>query len=408
MVEWSVFCLLSGKPSSTCEEFWVPCLRAVLSSQTGVCYCGRVQQKKEKTTLLLTPDHSEHQQGFWEWLKQRGRRSQPWATDPGFFLTDWRPLDGGSPSCYGNPDDWCRVKCSSGRFGSLTGSSAAFVVSNHQMQLKRWCFFCPASTTQHSRRRYAAAPEKKTKHSWQLKQVAGDVNPSGSALFVGCTNPSEHLRDISPSGRGCWENKLLSVLSQRQRQSCLQGCVLVNAVVLEKKKQWQEIKESIKWSWTGCLHIFGPELTPPKTGWSTQPWAGKHGSSTPKTEEECVFLVSCVQVGAVLSVASWLLTVCSHKDSCSLMFYTKPGVKVLQGNSWWRHDGHQELLNQILHFFISFSVSFRLYNCELQDVLQKLSCYCVSRKKHVFKLTTKVSYENLCLWRRCWRKLELL
>lgn len=24
------------------------------------------------------------------------------------------------------------------------------------------------------------------------------------------------------------------------------------------------------------------------------------------------------------------------------------------------------------------------------------------------KLTTKVSYENLCLWRRCWRKLELL
>lgn len=213
------------------------------------------KEKKPKTTLELTPDDSEHQQGFWERLKQRGPSSQPWATGPGFLLTDWRLLDGGSPSCYGNPDDGAVWSAAVEGLALWLGVQL-LVVSDHQMQLKRWCFLRPASTTQHSRRRYAAAPEK---HSWQLKLVAEDVNPPGSALLVGCMNPSEHLRDISLSGRGCWDNKLLSVFSQRQGQSCLQGCVLINAVVLERKNNGRkssqastEVEQDVAhiWAWT--------------------------------------------------------------------------------------------------------------------------------------------------------------
>lgn len=50
------------------------------------------------------------------------------------------------------------------------------------------------------------------------------------------------------------------------------------------------------------LHIFGPELTPPKTGWSTQLRAGKYGSSTQKWKS--LFLKKKVVI-VFRSVCSW-------------------------------------------------------------------------------------------------------
>lgn len=71
---------------------------------------------------------------------------------------------------------------------------------------------------------------------WHGKQVIEYVNPPRSVCVCWLRETLWATERQQPF----WsllvrERELLSVISQRQRQSCLQGCIFINAVVLEKK-----------------------------------------------------------------------------------------------------------------------------------------------------------------------------